>query len=143
MPPDVGHGLLAPASRGLRIAAIAARPILRAGCHSGTGLDLPFTYVQGRGWSVDSLPAFSPGDVQMFSGCRDDQTSADVVAGRGRETVHAGARARCRRMPTAAPLLQAHEPHPLARERGDNLGILIVTQLGLEEHEPRIGHVER
>ena len=50
-------------------------------CHSGTGLDLPFTYVQGRGWSVDSLPAFSPGDVQMFSGCRDDQTSADVVAG--------------------------------------------------------------
>ena len=46
-----------------------------------TGLDLPFTYVQGRGWSVDSLPAFSPGDVQMFSGCRDDQTSADVVAG--------------------------------------------------------------
>ena len=28
-------------------------------CHSGTGLDLPFTYVQGRGWSVDSLPAFS------------------------------------------------------------------------------------
>ena len=30
---------------------------------------------------MDSLPAFSPGDVQMFSGCRDDQTSADVVAG--------------------------------------------------------------
>ena len=50
-------------------------------CHSGTGLDLPYCYMQGKGWSVDSLPAFSPGDVQLFSGCRDDQTSADVVSG--------------------------------------------------------------
>ena len=50
-------------------------------CHFGTGLDLPYCYVQGKGWSVDSLPAFSPGDVQLFSGCRDDQTSADVVSG--------------------------------------------------------------
>ena len=51
-------------------------------CHSGTGLDLPFTFDQSRGWVQDSAPAFSAGDVQMFSGCRDDQTSADVVANR-------------------------------------------------------------
>ena len=50
-------------------------------CHSGTGLDLPFKFQQGRGWEVDDDPGFSAGDVQMFSGCRDDQTSADVVAG--------------------------------------------------------------
>jgi len=50
-------------------------------CHSGTGLDLPFKFQMGRGWTVDDDPGFSPGDVQMFSGCRDDQTSADCVAG--------------------------------------------------------------
>mmetsp|Transcript_10851 Transcript_10851/g.33474 ORF Transcript_10851/g.33474 Transcript_10851/m.33474 type:complete len:497 (+) Transcript_10851:310-1800(+) len=51
-------------------------------CHSGTGLDLPFTFDSSRGWVQDNCPAFSAGDVQMFSGCRDDQTSADVVANR-------------------------------------------------------------
>jgi hypothetical protein len=50
-------------------------------CHSGTGLDLPFKFQQGEGWSLDDDPSFSAGDVQMFSGCRDDQTSADCVAG--------------------------------------------------------------
>mmetsp|Transcript_28046 Transcript_28046/g.87048 ORF Transcript_28046/g.87048 Transcript_28046/m.87048 type:complete len:400 (-) Transcript_28046:89-1288(-) len=50
-------------------------------CHSGTGLDLPFKFQMGRGWSVDDDPGFSPGDVQMFSGCMDSQTSADCVAG--------------------------------------------------------------
>ncbi|KAJ8603633.1 hypothetical protein CTAYLR_007580 [Chrysophaeum taylorii] len=48
-------------------------------CHSGTGLDLPFNYVVGRGWSRDDAPAFSAGDVQLFSGCADDQCSADTV----------------------------------------------------------------
>ena len=41
-------------------------------CHSGTGLDLPFKFQQGRGWEVDDDPGFSAGDVQMFSGCRTD-----------------------------------------------------------------------
>lgn len=48
-------------------------------CHSGTGLDLPFNYIVGKGWSVEESPAFSAGDVQLFSGCADDQTSADTV----------------------------------------------------------------
>mmetsp|Transcript_14812 Transcript_14812/g.45769 ORF Transcript_14812/g.45769 Transcript_14812/m.45769 type:complete len:473 (+) Transcript_14812:320-1738(+) len=48
-------------------------------CHSGTGLDLPFNYVQGRGWQCEEVPFHTRGDVQMFSGCEDDQCSADTV----------------------------------------------------------------
>lgn len=48
-------------------------------CHSGTGLDLPFTYdTYGRNWIEDDNPCHSEGDVQLFSGCEDDQTSADA-----------------------------------------------------------------
>eukprot|EP00916_Digyalum_oweni_P007225 GHVL01012222.1.p1 GENE.GHVL01012222.1~~GHVL01012222.1.p1 ORF type:complete len:641 (+),score=120.41 GHVL01012222.1:40-1923(+) len=48
-------------------------------CHSGTGLDLPFTYDQRlNNWVVDENPNFSLGDVQLFSGCEDYQTSADA-----------------------------------------------------------------
>eukprot|EP00747_Dinoflagellata_sp_TGD_P170989 gnl/TRDRNA2_/TRDRNA2_203915_c0_seq1.p1 gnl/TRDRNA2_/TRDRNA2_203915_c0~~gnl/TRDRNA2_/TRDRNA2_203915_c0_seq1.p1 ORF type:complete len:431 (-),score=68.24 gnl/TRDRNA2_/TRDRNA2_203915_c0_seq1:131-1369(-) len=48
-------------------------------CHSGTGLDLPFTYdTYRRSWIEDDNPCHSEGDVQLFSGCLDDQTSADV-----------------------------------------------------------------
>lgn len=69
-------------------------------CHSGTGLDLPFEYhlptgkkiyqsnflqsnnfMNGR-WDADINCAHSKGDVVLFSGCEDDQTSADVQ-GRG------------------------------------------------------------
>mmetsp|Transcript_96865 Transcript_96865/g.278732 ORF Transcript_96865/g.278732 Transcript_96865/m.278732 type:complete len:539 (+) Transcript_96865:142-1758(+) len=45
-------------------------------CHSGTGLDLPYTWT-GRGWKEETNPFHSAGDVQMFSGCADDDTSAD------------------------------------------------------------------
>ena len=45
-------------------------------CHSGTGLDLPFTWNAG-GWVEDMNPYHCMADVQMFSGCCDDQTSAD------------------------------------------------------------------
>lgn len=48
-------------------------------CHSGTGLDLPFNFVLGKGWTQEESPAFAAGDVQLFSGCADDQTSADTV----------------------------------------------------------------
>ncbi|KAJ1454782.1 caspase domain-containing protein [Pelagophyceae sp. CCMP2097] len=47
-------------------------------CHSGTGLDLPFNFTQGKGWVTDDCPAFSRGDVQLFSGCEDDACSADT-----------------------------------------------------------------
>jgi hypothetical protein len=45
-------------------------------CHSGTGLDLPFTY-RGAGSYPDSRKVCK-NDVICFSGCRDDQTSADA-----------------------------------------------------------------
>jgi len=51
-------------------------------CHSGTGLDLPFDYnVDTRRWKDDINPAHSAGDVCLFSGCEDSQTSADVQSG--------------------------------------------------------------
>ena len=45
-------------------------------CHSGTGLDLPFMW-QAHGWREDTNPSHSCGDVQLFSGCQDNQTSSD------------------------------------------------------------------
>mmetsp|Transcript_12088 Transcript_12088/g.29299 ORF Transcript_12088/g.29299 Transcript_12088/m.29299 type:complete len:207 (+) Transcript_12088:3-623(+) len=67
------------------IADIVVRPLpegarltcLMDSCHSGTGLDLPWTWVPGRGWREDTNPFHSRGDVQMFSGCEDHQTSSD------------------------------------------------------------------
>jgi len=66
-------------------------------CHSGTGMDLPYVYTT-KGLSATSthptLMSFfgrhkkyqatkeSAGDVILFSGCRDDQTSADSTIGR-------------------------------------------------------------
>lgn len=53
-------------------------------CHSGTGLDLPYDYnVNTRRWTEDVNPAHSAGDVVLFSGCEDQQTSADVSGGNG------------------------------------------------------------
>lgn len=72
-------------------------------CHSGTGLDLPFdyklakkskqpfglgggggggSYSNGR-WIEEVNPAHSKGDVVLFSGCEDSQTSADTSGGGG------------------------------------------------------------
>ena len=48
-------------------------------CHSGTGLDLPLDYdLRSHRWKEDTNPAHSQGDVVLFSGCQDAQTSADV-----------------------------------------------------------------
>jgi len=48
-------------------------------CHSGTGLDLPYTWEPRRGgWVEDDNPSHTMGDVQLFSGCEDAQTSADA-----------------------------------------------------------------
>jgi hypothetical protein len=60
-------------------------------CHSGSILDLPFSFVGSSGVQYnDDLTMknvrqgnFSAGDVVMFSGCQDDQTSSDVGAHEG------------------------------------------------------------
>merc|ERR1711982_151627 len=49
-------------------------------CHSGTGLDLNFDYnLHSRRWKEDINPAHAQGDIVLFSGCEDSQTSADVM----------------------------------------------------------------
>lgn len=52
-------------------------------CHSGTGLDLPYTWMPGRGWKEETNPYHSLGDVQMISGCEDDDTSSDASTAYG------------------------------------------------------------
>mmetsp|Transcript_134244 Transcript_134244/g.326237 ORF Transcript_134244/g.326237 Transcript_134244/m.326237 type:complete len:537 (-) Transcript_134244:215-1825(-) len=52
-------------------------------CHSGTGLDLPFT-LQGGRWMEEDNPSHSAGDVILISGCQDEQTSSDGGGGYGR-----------------------------------------------------------
>merc|ERR1712232_1369201 len=84
---ELWGSLVYPLPNGARLTAIMDC------CHSGTGLDLPFdyklakrsngryggnNYVDGR-WVEDANPAHSRGDVVLFSGCEDSQTSADVV----------------------------------------------------------------
>merc|ERR1719401_1956245 len=51
-------------------------------CHSGTGLDLPYSWT-GHGWREDTNPYHTLGDVQMFSGCADDDTSSDASTAYG------------------------------------------------------------
>lgn len=45
-------------------------------CHSGTGLDLPYTWTH-FGWKEDVNPFHTSGDVIMLSGCADEDVSAD------------------------------------------------------------------
>eukprot|EP00927_Polykrikos_kofoidii_P071218 TRINITY_DN67518_c0_g1_i1.p1 TRINITY_DN67518_c0_g1~~TRINITY_DN67518_c0_g1_i1.p1 ORF type:complete len:563 (-),score=74.67 TRINITY_DN67518_c0_g1_i1:43-1623(-) len=47
-------------------------------CHSGTAVDLPFTWHDENDWEEVGGTIYTAGDVQMFSGCEDAQTSADV-----------------------------------------------------------------
>lgn len=46
-------------------------------CHSGTGLDLPYSWTR-RGWREETNPYHCAADVQLFSGCEDDDTSSDA-----------------------------------------------------------------
>eukprot|EP01071_Lankesteria_metandrocarpae_P005848 Lankesteria_metandrocarpae@DN4144_c0_g2_i1.p1 len=49
-------------------------------CHSGTGLDLPFIFnTETNSWRSEKNPKLCQADVMMFSGCRDEETSADVM----------------------------------------------------------------
>ena len=55
-------------------------------CHSGTGLDLPFHCTKGGGsaagggWKEATNPLHTAGDVVLFSGCEDDDTSSDATS---------------------------------------------------------------
>jgi hypothetical protein len=48
-------------------------------CHSGSCLDLPYIYNNGKPVVKRSVPTNN--NVQFFSGCRDNQTSADSMYG--------------------------------------------------------------
>eukprot|EP01053_Blabericola_migrator_P008262 Blabericola_migrator_1__8261@NODE_4283_length_1241_cov_9_788756_g2645_i0_p1_GENE_NODE_4283_length_1241_cov_9_788756_g2645_i0NODE_4283_length_1241_cov_9_788756_g2645_i0_p1_ORF_typecomplete_len293_score26_86Peptidase_C14/PF00656_22/1_9e48Raptor_N/PF14538_6/0_0013Raptor_N/PF14538_6/1_5e03Peptidase_C13/PF01650_18/0_043CHAT/PF12770_7/0_079_NODE_4283_length_1241_cov_9_788756_g2645_i01651043 len=51
-------------------------------CHSGSGLDLPWTLDPTSGtrkWKFVNTKYPARGDITMIAGCRADQTSADVV----------------------------------------------------------------
>lgn len=48
-------------------------------CHSGGGLDLPFTLQSLSGkWTEDTNPYYCAGDVLLISGCDEDDCSADA-----------------------------------------------------------------
>ncbi|KAL8444091.1 hypothetical protein Emed_006378 [Eimeria media] len=60
-------------------------------CHSGSGLDLPFVWSQADfKWKEETNPFYVLGDVQLFSGCEDTQTSADL-RGEGLQRAAGGA----------------------------------------------------
>ena len=54
-------------------------------CHSGTGLDLPFTVTNpAKGWATEEGPlSLADADVRLFSGCQDGEESYGAPAGAG------------------------------------------------------------
>jgi hypothetical protein len=75
---EIFDRLVAPLPSGVKLTAVLDC------CHSGTGLDLPFTLQKkrqhdgiGRCWAEEDNPCHSAGDVLLISGCQDEQTSSD------------------------------------------------------------------
>eukprot|EP00928_Gymnodinium_smaydae_P020276 TRINITY_DN17843_c0_g1_i1.p1 TRINITY_DN17843_c0_g1~~TRINITY_DN17843_c0_g1_i1.p1 ORF type:complete len:572 (-),score=79.93 TRINITY_DN17843_c0_g1_i1:322-2037(-) len=53
-------------------------------CHSGSALDLPFVWNSNQqDWNIERDAWHIAGDVQMFSGCEDDQCSMDATTRQG------------------------------------------------------------
>ncbi|KAL8431928.1 hypothetical protein Efla_002765 [Eimeria flavescens] len=77
--------LVQPLQSGCRLTAVMDS------CHSGSGLDLPFVWSQEEfKWREETNPFYVLGDVQLFSGCEDTQTSADL-RGEGLQRAAGGA----------------------------------------------------
>ncbi|XP_055389041.1 metacaspase-3-like [Condylostylus longicornis] len=69
---DVFAYLVAPLKSGVRLTC------LMDCCHSGSAMDLPFIWNGSkRKWDREWKPKFAAGDVQLFSGCADEESSAD------------------------------------------------------------------
>lgn len=81
---------------------------------AGTGLDLAYNWEQ-QGWVVDGRPSHAAADVQLFSGCQDDQTSADgdVCPPPAPPLHHPGTPSTPSLLSSSPPLLHALHPRPL------------------------------
>ena len=73
---EIWNQLVWPLPEGARLTA------LMDCCHSGTAMDPPYTLQSdGVSWIEETNPAWSVGDVQLFSGCLDEQVSRTRTAG--------------------------------------------------------------
>eukprot|EP00929_Paragymnodinium_shiwhaense_P106631 TRINITY_DN7218_c0_g1_i1.p1 TRINITY_DN7218_c0_g1~~TRINITY_DN7218_c0_g1_i1.p1 ORF type:complete len:539 (+),score=137.49 TRINITY_DN7218_c0_g1_i1:130-1746(+) len=73
---EIGDYIVKPLPEGVKLTCVLDC------CHSGTGLDLPFSWTGsnmagGGRWKEETNPYHSLGDVQLFSGCEDHDCSAD------------------------------------------------------------------
>jgi len=72
---DLNSAMVQPLQSGVRLVAVMDC------CHAGTGLDLPYTCLAGPvAWREDVNPLHTRGDVVLFSGCEDHDTSAEDPA---------------------------------------------------------------
>lgn len=60
-------------------------------CHSGTMLDLKYTYSDFTNVTINPNVTETVGQVYMISGCKDDQTSEDAVINDGKKIINSGA----------------------------------------------------